>query len=301
MQEELGVGLFSGVAEDIYHQLPGVSQSQLKYMSEWSPKHLKWKKDHPDDPEESDTLALGGAVHDAVLLPDVFDAQYMTAGPCEGVTGKGNQCSNAGKDRFGGHWFCGTHAPKDQERDGGVVLTAREYEVCMGIRGSVHTDPDASVLLNCERKELTAVWEDEATGLLCRGRFDCLSDDGTVITDLKTARSAKPELFNKAVYQYGYNLQAYHYLSGARALGLPAEVFACIPVEKVEPFCLCVGQVDDEAVEAGGKELRVLMRRFAECAESGHWPGYRSPTVFTLPAYAWKQIEERVDNAEVEE
>lgn len=297
MPEELKPGLYRDIPGDTYFQLPGVSQSKLSHMAQWTPRHLKYREDNPDDPEESDALALGSAIHDAVLLPEVFADQYMTAGPCEGVTGKGKQCSNSGKGRFGGHWFCGTHAPKDQEFDGGVVLSAKEHEKCVGARDSVRSDPDAMALLDCERHELTAVWRDAETGLLCRGRFDCLSDDGTIVSDLKKTRCAKRSSFERSLFSYYYHLQAAMYVGGARTLGLPAEVFWFIAVEDFPPYCLCLFEVHGEALEAGEKELRTLMRQYAECVEKNHWPSYESPQHITLPGYAWAQIEERVDES----
>jgi len=297
-ETEIGPGLYSDIPSDTYFQLPGVSQSQLKIMRDRSPFHLKYALDHPEAPEESDSMALGSALHDACLLPVVFADQYMTAGPCEGVTAKGAPCSNAGKDRFGGKWYCGTHSPKDKERDGGVVLSSKEHEQCMGMQASVAADPSASLLLEYERKELTAIWRDEETGLLCRGRFDLLSDDGEVVADLKTCRSAARTDFERSAFGYGYHLQSQHYLNGARALGLDAQIMAFIAVESVAPWAVCTYQVASEALDAGQKELRLLMRQYAECAENGAWPGYRSPTVLTLPGYAWKQIEERADDAE---
>ena len=63
-------GLYSGMSADRYHSIDAVSQSRLKVLKEKSALHLRYLLDHPFAP--TDAMRLGAAIHDAVLLPDVF-------------------------------------------------------------------------------------------------------------------------------------------------------------------------------------------------------------------------------------
>ena len=293
VQEWPGPGIFEGVPEATYHALDAASQSRLKVLDTKSPKHLRYSIDNPK--ESTPALTWGSAIHDAALLPDVFDEKYGMALQCEAITGKGTQCSNTGSVSCDGHWYCGIKGhnpggPADQIE----VLTQEQYESSLLIRDNIHAHPSASFLLDCELKELSVTWIDEATGLLCKGRFDALSNDGTIIADIKSCRDASKIAFSKQIYDYGYHMQAAYYIQGARAHDIPAEHFVIIAVEKAPPYEMAVYDIHAEAVDAGTQALRPLMAQYAECLEKNEWPGYPTKAIpITLPPYAWKQIEQR--------
>jgi hypothetical protein len=127
--------------------------------------------------------------------------------------------------------------------------------------------------------------------VLTKGRIDKLIPSMGVVLDLKTARSADPVAFAKAIYEHGYYRQAAVYCDLEETLrGWTPEEYVIGVVEKDEPYMVAVYVLDGEAIEAGRKEYRYLLDVYRECMESGKWPGYGGgkPMNIGLPPWAMK-------------
>jgi len=269
-------GLFPGVDALTYHRWAGASQSRLKIMRDHTPAHVRWTMDHPDEP--TDAMRLGAAVHTAVLEPDLFPVLYKRGIPGDGRTKAVQEARNALKAEF----------------PGATILKPDDFAVCLAVRDAVAAHPHTKHLLEGER-ECSAVWRDEATSVLCRGRFDDIARGIGAITDLKTTKDASPFRFPAFIYQYGYHIQGAMYLRGAKALGIDADSFAIVAVEKEPPFAVAVYQLAGAAIYDGTRELEPLLERWAECEATGEWPGYPTDIVLLdLPTWAPKQITDRI-------
>ena len=266
-------GLYPRIPDDQYHRWPYAAQSILKILRDQTPAHAKQAMDHPSEPTPA--LRLGSAVHMAFLQPELFSSSYVSAPSVDRRTKEGK----AAWESF------------IQENVGRTVLTAGEMAQCLAVRESVAAHPTARKLLEGDA-ELSAIWQDSDTGVWCKGRFDKVSRGIGAITDLKTTRDASPRSFTRSIWSYGYYIQAAHYLQGARALGIPAEFFTIIAVEKEPPYCVAVYHIRGEAVEAGLRELKPLLEIYAHCEESGVWPGFPPEAVeIDLPRYAYFELE----------
>lgn len=288
------VGLHEDISAGEYHAWYGASQSRLKTLRDRTPAHLLHEIRNPAP--QTPALAFGEMVHDAVLLPDLFRDRYVSAGQCEATKKGGDRCSNTGSVRIDGHWFCGVrgHAPDGAPDTGYRVVDRSEWLQAKAMWESVRGHPVAGALLNGPA-EMSAAWTDEETGVLCKARFDITPAGIGAIGDLKTTRDASPAQFTRAIYNYGYYMQAAHYLRGARQLGIEARHFVIIAVEKDPPYAVAVYRIRDDAVYAGEEELRPLLKRWAECEAAGEWPGYPEEAVdISLPPWSWRQIDERV-------
>lgn len=268
-------GLYPDIHADIYRAWPFAAQSILKVLRDKSPAHAKQQLDNP--PESTPALRLGAAVHTAVLQPELFHQEYIRAPEGDRRTKEVKEVWQSLKE----------------SHPNATILSGYEWEQCMAIRNAVASHPTARRLLDGQ-SELSAVWKDPDTGVMCKGRFDMVSQIG-VITDLKTTVDASPSSFTRSVYNYGYYIQAAHYLSGAQELGIDAKFFTIIAVEKTPPYCVAVYHIRSDAIAAGEDELRPLLELYARCQETGVWPGYPNEAVeIDLPPYAYYQIEERV-------
>jgi hypothetical protein len=160
---------------------------------------------------------------------------------------------------------------------------------------AVLTHPTASFLLSDDGAvELSIVWLDKETGLLCKCRLDKYSAGLKAITDLKTTTDASPDKFSRAIYDYGYEIQGAHYLNGAAAAGIDATTFGIIAVENDAPWCVAVYELEPEAIGLGYDQARRLMQRYAECRRAGKFPGY--PTEINrigVPTWAANKINAR--------
>lgn len=291
-------GVYPGVSFADYHSWDAASNSRLTKLRR-SPAHLKAYLEEPG--QTTQALAIGRAVHSAVLEPDSFGSQYVVAGQCEATKkGDGQRCGNQGiAYRSDAGWLCGVHAKGfvgfDNTR---TVISDVDHAICLRIRDRVHSKKGVRLFLSGEgRAELSLLWTDEASGVLCKARHDRHTPwlAGGAIVDLKTTTDASPRAFERSIFNLGYNRQGAHYINGAKAHGLPVEHFVIIAVEKEPPFECAIYRVTEGALDAGEEQLRVLLARYAECLRTNEWPGYSDEAVdIALPDWAWTQVAEEV-------
>ena len=285
-----------------YHGWDAASNSRLTRLMR-SPAHLRAYMDS----QFTDTPALifGRAAHTAILEPDDFGAQYVQASQCVADTAKGKQCSKDGTVPLkGGGAVCGTHirAIGESEVDMDVeLLSEADYLHCLGMRDSVHATKRARGMLEGPGDvELSVTWVDEETGVFCKARWDRHSPElaGGAIVDLKTTRDASPLNFERSIFSYGYHRQGALYLQSAKAHDLPARHYTIIAVEKVPPYGVAVYRLTEGAIQGGEDQVSPLLRRYAQCLEEDHWPGYPDEVRdISLPAYAWNQLDSQVEDA----
>src|SRR5690606_21702198 len=133
---------------------------------------------------------LGQAIHMAILQPDLFRRHYVRRPDLDLRTKAGREALEA----LQAEYPCAT------------ILPAEQYDTCLAIRDAVHSHPYARKLLRGQT-EVSAVWRDPWFGVLCKGRFDCLSTLG-VIVDCKSVTDASPRAMQRFIYSYGTYLQA---------------------------------------------------------------------------------------------
>ncbi len=146
--------------------------------------------------------------------------------------------------------------------------------------------------------EASIFWADPESGVRCRARLDWLrhrAPDGRVIVpEYKTCVSASLDDLQKVIADRGYNCQAAHNIDGLRALGLADDdaqfVFVC--QMKSPPYLVTVATPDRVSMQIGRFRMREAKRLYAECMESGRWPGF-SDQVEVLPLPRWIENEYR--------
>lgn len=174
--------------------------------------------------------------------------------------------------------------------EGKYPLLPDDFAAAKVAADAVRAHPLAAKLLRAGsgKPEQTIVWRDKETGIWCRAMLDWLPRKSRIAVDVKTCASASPDKIAKAVYEYGYHIQAAHYLDGMKALGLhdnPAMVF--IFVEKARPHLVNVVQLNHLALEAGAHYARQARLIYADCKAKDEWPGYgHEIELIELPAYA---------------
>ena len=148
--------------------------------------------------------------------------------------------------------------------------------------------------------ELSYFWDDLGT-IKGKCRPDWISDDGNIVVDIKTTTDASPRGFQKSISNWGYHLQLGWYLRGLRKLGLPAEQFIFIAIEKTAPFCVGVYRADQEMVNYAMKELDQLMPEIQTAMVSNEFPDYTPEiTSIGLPPWMTDKKEQQPEHEEVE-
>lgn len=252
-QERLGI--VEGMSEEDYRAAPGLSSTDLRTIVNKSPAHYKFA-----EREETPAMALGTAIHMALLETDKFASKY-----CQ----KPDGMSFATKE--GKTW-------KEANQDK-TILSFDDYEKCRKIYSAVQTNKMAKELLKDTRKELSYFWKDKDTGLLLKCRIDALKPDGTIV-DIKTTEDASLNGFRRSMTNYNYKTQAMFYMEGIKdMLGLEQyPEFKYLVIEKSSPHVMASYVNGVESLKAAYVEFKHGLEKYKWCKDNDSWPGYDSET-----------------------
>lgn len=158
------------------------------------------------------------------------------------------------------------------------VVTEEAMQAAQQQANSVRVLPEIAKLLGDGQAEVSVFAEDEETGVRLKARPDFLSPvgEGWIIFDLKTTQSASAKDFPRAVVNYGYALQAVHYIDVVeKATGkeVLAFVFGC--VESDYPYAAAAYLLDEEWLAMARRERRQLIDIYANCLSTNTWQGYK--------------------------
>lgn len=272
-----GPGIYPNMTSETYHGIDACSSSRLKLLKR-SPAHCKESIDNPNA-HQTPALILGGAIHCAVLEPELFASRYVVR-PSFGRTKAELEVKAA--------WEAANCTSQTISQD--------DQALCFKLRDLLMAHKLAGPIFKKQSNtEISGIWVDGLTGILCKLRSDSVSEKLSLVVDLKTTEDASPRAFSKAIFDYGYHRQGAWYLDGWKALGVEYRHYCIIAVEKKPPHGIAVYRLNTEgkAIALGRKENTALKIRYANCLNSGQWPSY--PEVITdieLPAWAERQIEE---------
>ena len=240
-------GVYDGIPDHEYHGglVKGGSLSSTgirKLLPPSCPALYRHWADNPPEPKPS--FDLGHAAHKLVL-------------------GVGPALALVDRDRWD---------TKDAKAEvaavrarGGVPLHPADWAAVAAMAAQLRAHPLAGHLFDPDRggqAEQTYVWADPDTGVMCRARPDWTPATGgrLVLVDYKTSADLPTtESFERTSWKWHYEVQAAHYLAGARALGLGEDdaAFVFVMQHKTPPYPVRVFQLDADAkasAEQGGSD-----------------------------------------------
>ena len=250
------VGWHEGLTIEEYLAIDAMSASGIEQLRK-SPVHLKHYRDNPKP--STPAMELGTALHMALLEPLLFEGQYVTLGQCEAQKRSGFPCENQGSVYRDGSSYCGVrgHDPLGGEpMDPGVhVLTEDAMADLQGMTAAIQAHPRARTFFQGRGDyELTGIWRDEETGVLCKMRIDRDVERSLLIADLKSARDASPHGFRRDAAKMGYHRKAAFYRRGCAALGRERNSSALIVPENTPPYPVAVYLLDEGDLTAANRE-----------------------------------------------
>jgi len=271
-------GVYPDIPMSEYGTWDAANYSTLKQFKR-SPAHAREMLVNP--PDQTPAMALGSALHAAVLEPTLFSSDYVVAPKVDRRFNKNKKI-----------WHDFQEANRDNE-----ILTAQEYEQCIGMQDAAMANPIVAELVNATGfTELSFVWIEGDTGVLCKGRIDRFARlwGNSVIADLKTTENASPDSWTREVLKYQYHAQAAFYMDGLG--GVDSQVaerkFIWIVLEKKPPYAVAIYEPDAATIDKGRRMYRKYLRQWFMCQESGMWPGYAtSIQPLLLPDWALRQEE----------
>ena len=231
-----------------YHSYEGISKSGLDKIAR-SPAYFKGVKQK----EPTRAMAIGTAIHAAILEPERFDTEYC-------ITEAKLRTAKEYKDAKAIH-------------GGELTLTATEGDKVLGMRQAVQNNQEAMAALNAEGKaELSAFCKDPETGITIRARFDWITND-RVVVDVKKTQDVRIPKFIKSVADYRYHVQdAMYSFIYKQITGDDLAAFYFLAVEEEAPHSNRMFELDALAKEMGMFYFRRYLRTYADCLDSGKWP-----------------------------
>jgi len=281
MAEKLKPGVYPRIPFDDYARWDAVNHSKLKHFRR-TPAHARYAMLNQD--ESTKYQDLGHMIHQALLEPEVF-AQAGTL-----VAPKIDRRTTAGKREW---------AEFEEAAAGKMVVSESDMDALLGISKSVSMHATArQSLYGVGVNELSIVWEDPETGILCKGRIDrlCEIEGYPFVIDLKTtSKPASTHAWQQSVESYGYHEQAAHYLRGLSVLrpleGEALRRYAWLVVETVPPYCVRVFEAEEACLSVGNDEISKYLKAYSECDRTGVWPAWpEGMDLAGLPAWVYKRF-----------
>lgn len=281
-------GIYSNIADDVYHSdLTSLSSSGARALMAGTPEEFDFERRTPRDPNRN--YDFGHAAHKMVL--GIGSRLALLDPKVCGHTKDGKIAANPASTS---EWKAAAAAARKR---GQLPIAKWDMEKAQTMAGRVFQHPIARRLLASGQAEHSIYWHDDATGVRRRIRPDFLPDGmkRPLCIDYKTAKSANPEQFQRAVVDYGYHCQQAFYEDGLAEIGLIDVGFLFVVQSKDAPYTVSVCQIDPEVVELGRRQNRMALEIFARCQESGEWPGYDGIHTVGMAGWARKQAEETIE------
>lgn len=234
-------------SNEVYHSSPGISASGLKTIFKKSVYHFLNQK-----PFESSAMALGSAVHCAMLEPELYYKDYH-------VMPKIDRRTKAGKEAF---------EIETKKAEGKLLLSFDDHNKITEILKNFRNHDLAQKYCKGEI-ELSHYAKHEEIDV--RVRPDVLNKVENFISDVKTCQDNSPNAFKRDIYKYGYHLQCAFY---SDMLGVPAENFRFVAVETNYPFSVEVYGLSEEMIEQGRRGWQRAFNDWKIYVETGIISGY---------------------------
>lgn len=265
--------IIPGLTDAEYDEIDAVRCTDIKKIVSSTPAQYRWEKDNPPA-ERPAPFVEGSLVHCMTLEPSQVSARYDYPPKVDRRTKEGKAIWEA---------FC-------ERAEGKDVVTQEVWENCQLMANAVRGNELANGLIDAGQKELVVVWQPDAFPFRLKAKLDVLH--GQMIGDLKTTRDASPREFGRSCVNYGYDLQAFWYMAGARACGMDVVDFVFLCVEKTAPHLTALYRATPAMLTRGRYLMRKGLGLYAQCLETGEWPGYEQGVVdVDLPAWALQEVE----------
>jgi hypothetical protein len=250
-------GIYPGVPADEYRAWRAWNQSVLKQET---PKAMKAAFQGSDP---SGAMITGDRLHAAVLdrvgLPESGISEYHSA--------TSNRKRKLSHDSPADYWSEVRAQDPDAWAEDQIALVAKMRAAIL--RNSVAAALIAETPMEC--REVSLVWQDRTTGLLCKARADIFDPARRLIADLKSASDIAPRAMAKACVEHGYYLQAGMYTLAGAALCpeagfTPKSVdYRIIAVDKsADPECVVYTMPDDGVTYTSDGSMAVWISRGVE-------------------------------------
>ena len=279
-------GIYHGVSFEDYLAWGAVSNSSLSPATK-SMLHYYHQRRQVETP----AMRLGHIVHAGKLEPATLLKDYAIMPNFIPLLSKEYLKPRASKE------YKALVSAWRVDYEGKNIVTQDEFNKLKGILVSLAANPVASEYLGRGEAEVSIVWEDRDSGVLCKGRADWWDEDANAITDLKTTKDCGE--FERAIVRFHYHRQGAFYVDGMQTLTGKQHNFRIVAVETTEPYGVRAAPMSPEALEVGREEYKKLLCDVAKCRTLGLWPGYKNPDEWALPEWMMPETEIKLNGKDI--
>lgn len=246
---------FHKISDSYYFAIDALNYSTLKHFNK-SAAHVLEEKNRTVDTSTA-AMREGTGYHWRMLQPELFNEMVTPDHP-------DNKNSNHYKE-----W-------RDRRLyEGKLILPGKTIENIDKAAEKARLKNSVMQFLQAGWPEKTLIWYDQEFNLWMKAKLDWICADGRTICDLKKARNASEYGFRRAIYNYEYYGQAFHYLRGYEQLtGRKRTSWVWIVTEIDPPHESQVFMADPHEIDRAGDTVCEYYDRYAKCIETGEWPGY---------------------------
>lgn len=247
---------------------PAIGSSDIK-MARKSLAHFKASKDGLMTPKTSPSLNLGTAAHSAILEQDY--SKFVQGPDVNKNTKVWKEFKKANADK--------------------TVLDASQFEAVKAMYNAFWQHPKTPKIITNGVPEMSVVWTPEHVDQELKARIDYYVPDdenGDIIIDLKTARDASFSEFQRAAYNYRYDLSAVHYIDAIET-GLNRKVasFVWCVQESDAPYTTCVYVASSDLLRRAKEQWINTLKDIDQAIKTDNFPHYNQEIVdLDLPAWA---------------
>ena len=272
-------GYISDMPEDIYHNTEGfISKSSLGQLAKETPfRFFNSKKK-----EQTPAMAMGTALHCAILEPKKFSESYILMPDCKSKASK--EYKEAVKNNLGKE-----------------ILTGQNCDNLTGMVKAVYANDFANELLSLEGfNELSGFHVDSETGVKLRHRFDKLCKCGIAV-DIKKTQSVNYDEISKTIDKFGYDMQDSLYSDAYKAItGEDLKAFYFVFVEETYPHEVAVVYLDDISKQVGRDRYRDLLNEYCMLvSDMSQVTNNKGASMVSLPEWTLRQYENEIEDGEV--
>jgi exodeoxyribonuclease VIII len=222
-----------------YSDYEFVTNSQLGLIKK-DVRTYKMMRDHPELRVETFPMIFGRAYHVAMLEPNEFNDKVKVFNSATRTT--------KGYKEF-----------KENNSDAPTIILQKEYDRIMRMQDVLFSHSEVRDLLQSQgEREIANAWQDDDTGVFCKGKADYRN--GNVLVDLKTTGDGSFYGFSNSCKKYGYDRQSAFYMDGFNC-----DEFVFITQEKERPYNVSIFYAGDDFLNRGRDEYKYLLdtyRRF---------------------------------------
>jgi exodeoxyribonuclease VIII len=257
-------GIYFDVPCDEYRRWPAFAQSGIKHVLR-SPKHyMAYVLGEAD--AKSKAMILGSLIDCLVLEPLLF-SKYFAMQPAT------YESKKDGVKPWNANSLTCKKIKHDIEDSGKQIITEIDFQKAKQIAEAVNTHVSASEIIAKTKKQVSLVWQDSDTGVLCKGRLDMMCDEH--LDDLKSTMDACPAGFSRSIESFGYHIQGAFYSDGYAALTGNVQLpYNIIAAETESPFCVATYALEPDTLLIGRAIYKKALKKYKECKDLNNWPGY---------------------------